>query len=1090
MKIIVSNTSHGAYRGVLGEIAANSDKRCIVLAPDRFTASVERGLISSLGLKSTFGLEVMSFTRLASRLMGKDLLGCLTPEGSVMLIGKVIADCLNAGELTYYNRSALTDGFASELYAALTAIRNSGISSDTLENSAEMFNPAMKAKLKDIAAIYKGYLAALEGRRSDSTTRLEALAEFVDKNPSCTADICFFSTDIYDFSVPELDVLRALAKRAYSLTVGVTSGYDNPNRRIYPDRMLNRLVNLTGDAVEIVRNDEELPEPIATLSTRLFSYASPAKKAENGGKISIRRAADRTDEVTALALDVLEHVQNGGRYKDFEVFAPELSDYAPTVKQVFARYGIPFFIDSKEPLVNQTKTRYLMQAIACVRSGFARREVLEFVKNPLFALRRTSEDSVFVFENYVLKYNVDHSRFLSSFTLCETDRKGQKKKFKYAIGEDKAAVSEYDECEVPEQVRMLLTSELVPLLDAGKGKAPTERFVAAARELLESCEDAWRAHVETLASMSEYYFKCAEQVDKKLSSVLDEVESVLTGETDLAGFEGILKSMFKTIKIALVPTYLDCVFVGSLDSRFMGMGHVYILGATNDKLPSSSEAGAVLTPKDELALQAAGVNLTPDRRQKLLNEMYSVLDLMKKARGRLVLSYPEAAGGGRLRPSTVIAELKELVEQDGEPLCEQFVSFDSPSNVEEDRLAYLLLTKKSCYYEALGARGRMKADDRHIIGAAEVLSEADFGRVAMGELPPERIRLPRGAYPAKSTSVSRLESFFACPYSHFFKYVLSLSPRKDGKPQGTENGTVLHKVLELFFGEIRDGAQIAEEDIRERAYGYFDVAIRENGFQPLLERPETGRLLARLKEEAVAVCAELYKISKRSKFKPLLLEAKIGEGELSCKPLSGDIALKGIVDRVDTYGDYFTVIDYKTYKNPAITPTDLYYGRKLQLYIYMTAVRDSLRLKPAGVFYLPITSNYFSENDDVRYKFRGQTSDDESVLESLDEYYVSNKNECVIPVSMKRGGFNPETHLGALGFDAFGEYATRLAAEGAKQIAEGYIRPSPLEKCDMCDFCDICKFKNGGVRKATKPDVTVFYDEYNAQRRGENDLQQ
>lgn len=82
MKIITSNTSKGAYLGVVGILAKNMDgtSQNIVIAPDRFTASVERGLISALGIESTFGIEVMSFTRLASKLIGSDIKNALRPK--------------------------------------------------------------------------------------------------------------------------------------------------------------------------------------------------------------------------------------------------------------------------------------------------------------------------------------------------------------------------------------------------------------------------------------------------------------------------------------------------------------------------------------------------------------------------------------------------------------------------------------------------------------------------------------------------------------------------------------------------------------------------------------------------------------------------------------------------------------------------------------------------------------------------------------------------------------------------------------------------------------------------------------------------
>ena len=148
MKIITSNTSNGAYLGVVEVLRKNMDgtAKNVVIAPDRFTASVERGLISALGIESTFGLEVMSFTRLANKLIGNDIKKCLTPEGSVMLIGKVISD--RRDKLCYYDKVALKDGFASELYAALTAIRNSGISSEQLIESAKNATASLKMKTK------------------------------------------------------------------------------------------------------------------------------------------------------------------------------------------------------------------------------------------------------------------------------------------------------------------------------------------------------------------------------------------------------------------------------------------------------------------------------------------------------------------------------------------------------------------------------------------------------------------------------------------------------------------------------------------------------------------------------------------------------------------------------------------------------------------------------------------------------------------------------------------------------------------------------------------------------------------------------
>lgn len=1067
MKIVIANTSRATYGGIVKEIKKNLSQADggIVIAPDRFTASVERGLLDSLGVDSSFNLEVMSFTRLANKLIGKDIKKCLTPEGSVMLIGKVIDD--NRDKLSYYGKAAMVDGFANELYAALTAIRNSGVSSTTLRESAQNMPVALRAKSEDIALIYEGYLAALEGKHSDSSTRLYALAQYLADNPSDVADTDFYCTDIYEFSAPELDIIAGLAKSARSLTVGVTSGFDNPNKRIYPDRVIAKLRAACPDSVQTIVVKEELCAPLAAISEQLFSYNVPSSPVENNGKISLRRTRDREDEVLWLALDILKRVREGARYRDFEVYLSDEPDYEQHIKSVFQRYGIPFYIDKKELLSEQTKVRYILSAIACVRSGFRVAEVLDFVKNPLFCAGvEGAQESVFRFENYVMRYNIDYGRFTSAFTLY-----------------DEAAVRKNPdapkECDIPEKVRKALINAVYPL--NLRGKQPIERFVRAVEEFLNGAENAWQSHVEKLSNMSAYYSKCAEQVDSKIKSVLEEIESVLKYDTDIAGFESIFKSMLKTLRIALVPTYLDCVFFGGEDSRFMGRCDVYILGATNGKLPSVSGGGAVITQKDEELLAGFGVNITPNERQKVMTAMYAVCDLMKKPHGRLVISYPETGSGGALRPSTVIAELRGMLSENSKPIEVEYKEFDRPSHLERREAALLFTTDKGCYHQVLrnAVSGRVSGEEmRGYAEAYKFVADGNKIRIESISSEPERIDLPQNSLMRGSTSVSRLEAFYACPYSHYFKYILSLKKRKDGKPEDTENGIILHYVLEKFFKDLRDGIITEADEVPNAAYKYFEDAVRVNGFENLTARAEVIRTFTRLKQESAQVCCDLYEIYHRSQFKPLLLEARIGEGEI--KPMSlnigdGEVRLRGTIDRVDVLDDRFIVIDYKTYKSADLELKEIYYGQKIQLYVYMRAIEDSLGAKPAGVFYLPVFAG-FSNEETSRYKYKGQSPDSFEVMAKIDSIAKDNPKDSTLPYkSDRKGGLSADTHLSVAQFDKLGDYAMKVAAVGAEQISNGYIKPLPYkDKCNKCDFSHICAYKDLYVRKTDRVSMASF----------------
>ncbi len=1076
MKIVASNSARDAYMRVLAEMkkARANGGRIVVIAPDRFTASVERGLLLSLKEEGSFDIEVMSFTRMADRYVGDSIKKCLTPEGSVMLIAQVIDRCLRDKKLVYYDRSASKEGFASELYAALTAIRNSGISTAGLSAAAnEATTVATRRKLSDIVTIYTQYLAALEGRHSDSTTRLEHLAKYIGENPSKFAVTHYFCTDINEFSAPEYEILRQLSLWAGSLTVGIECSYDSPNARIYPHRVIQRLKSLDRDrTVVVVAEDENMSAAVKAVSDRLFSYQPPEKPAENRGFLKIRRANDRGDEALRLALDILSHIRNGGKFSDFEVYVSDISDYENELKSVFARYDIPFFIDKRALLTEQTKVRYLLDAIACVRSGFGTRETLDFVKNPMFEeMPEVGEENAFIFENFVLERGIDKYLFAQYFA-----QKNQKEQFNCQKSDDKPL----DELQIAANaVGRKLFEVLDPLLTVSsddKDKKPrTGDFVNAVRALLTEVEPFAVKHTEKLGALSEYYVKCAEQVDNKLSAVLDEIEDVTDGETDIAGFEGVLKGMLKTLKISLVPTYLDCVFVGDSDSRFMGEGKIYALGATNDKFPKSASGGAVIGVNDEATLKSLGIPIVPDSMEKTYAEMFKILDLIKKAKSGVTISYPESGGASELRRSAVIDELRGILVEDGKPIGIERVDFTRPEALRRSDATSLLSTERGAGYLTVSSFGRAGVDS--VLGTAYCcMSEDQRSRVNPRSVAPERVTMPPSKKLSK-VSVSRLETFFNCPYKYFFKYTLGLKKRKDGNLQGTENGTVLHAVLEYFFRDLQKGDIVDASDIEARIDGYFDRAIKENGFENLLASPVAGRLLSRVKDESLRVCEKLYEISLRSEFKPRFLEQSVNDARVGLRGVTletedGKISLDGYIDRVDVADGQFVIVDYKSFKSADIEFGDVYFGNKLQLYIYMDAIRQNLALRPVGVFYLPIYIKFNSDKGS-RFVYKGHATLDEDVLKRIDSAFPG--TDAIIQ-NPNKGGLKRSKFLTEEEFDLLGDYALKLAAKGAQEISRGFIKPSPLaDSCSRCDFCDICSFRDeANARKMTAVSISSF----------------
>ncbi len=1052
MKIILSNSSRGASTGVFSEIEKKLDegKKCVVITTDRLTATVERALLEKLREDAVFGLRVSSFTRLATVMLGDSVKKCLTPEGSVMLITDVIEKHRN--ELRYYGR-VKPDELASELYAAITALRNSGVSTDRL-TATDLGSPSLNDKARDIAIVYGGYLSALEGRHSDSSTRLEALAEMIENGDPL--DECYYVIDMPEFNYAQLNVLKAIDKRAISLTVGLTSGFDYPNKRIYPDKTVDRLKAISENRVEVVTKFDTLTEAGDVIGKYLFSYTRPSEKVlpsekEVKSKLTVRSALNRKDEVLALALDVVKGVREGKRYRDFEVFVGDLEGYTPIVKSVFLRYGIPFFIDRKEMLYEQTKTRYLLSAVTAVKAKMRVEEVLDFVKNPLFA---ESCEDVFTFENYVLEFGVNYGGFYREFEYGEESYRAK-----------------------AESVRRKLV-ETLSVFESGKRRVSS--FTESSRKLLANVEESWRAHVKKLANLSEYYEKCAEQVDDKLSSVLDEIENVLDGEYDIAGFENLLNGMFRTLKISLVPTFLDCVFIGDASSRFICSGDLHVLGANTGLIPSDSAGGAILTPKDEETFERAGIELYSNQKDKINSELFTITEIMKKTRGKLIVSYADSAPSGNLRPSMLVSQLVAIFSTDEKNYVEiEKVRFDDLYRRYEegniDEITPLFATEKACMNEILS-----HAKDTGSIANLPIFRIA---RVCFLKLE-NKYRLKR-AYAVsaedaklsnppivKDSSVSRLERFFSCPYSYYLQYVLKIQPREEGEIMSNENGSILHAVFENFFRALSKD-EVSEDNIAKIAGGAFDDYVSSiPKLTRLMENPSSKRTLLKLKDEGIKTCRDLYEVYMRSEFVPEYLEAGFGKnGDFN--PIyvnDGQVALSGRIDRVDTCGNDFIVLDYKTFKGISIDARDVYYGKKLQLYVYAEAIAESLGKRPVGVFYLPVYPSYAKDGEN-RYKYRGQVLADVTVMNKIDNITESDYKKSVVPCGAK----NRSQLVDCLvedDFKARREYAVKIAGEGAKLISEGYISPKPYKAtesenvCGNCFYKDVCPYKGKFARVA------------------------
>ncbi len=223
LELFLSTASYRADAMLVDKLSENrkSGGNHIVIVPDRFTLSMERSILKDLGIMGAFDITVTSFRRLGLRLLGKKAEGCMSAEGSVLLLSKVIFD--KKDELKYFVGMHKKPGFASEIYAVLTLVRNSGITVDALKRAIPTLPEITSRKCSDIVLLYEAYLEALAGGKVDGSLLLELLARESPEN-DIIADSDIYICDYFSFTEAQRAVIFSLIKSAKSVNIATCEG--------------------------------------------------------------------------------------------------------------------------------------------------------------------------------------------------------------------------------------------------------------------------------------------------------------------------------------------------------------------------------------------------------------------------------------------------------------------------------------------------------------------------------------------------------------------------------------------------------------------------------------------------------------------------------------------------------------------------------------------------------------------------------------------------------------------------------------------------------------------------------------------------
>lgn len=964
MRILFGTDRTALRQRALTEISQLSlawpDQRVILIVPEQTKVDMERDYLAMSGQSGLMMAEILSFRRLAWRLMsevGLQPRRTIDSVGQGMLIHAILKE--NKSRLHTFGHLADKPGFINQAAAALGDLRRCRVSFDQLsEMAASADDKALHDKMSDFAVLLSGYQKALvDIGMCDAEDDLARLGDILHDLARLPANawpwpqnrlswlrrtqvwISGFA-ELRDFTPQEDQIIEALNQLCSRLTLTLAAD-SLPFDRQAADAGPNCFFIGRKAAWRLLRQYPESRTEKVTLSLTGTAAAVASGISRDGPLISpgdnswlkLIRTESLDDELAWTAGEIRRLVQEDGfRYQDISLAVCDLPVFSSRLKAVFREYGVPLFLDAERPVSGTPLIRFVLSFLdlgihnwplsaimTCLRSGVSALEPAEIdcLENEFLARGINRPDRIF-----------DDSRYSSVELLAFRD------KALLPWREALAHLRQADTCE--EKCRRLhrfLDMQLLPRLKN--------------RSVILTADGELDVAVVQVQSWNELLRVIRQMTDLAGQSIMS-----------LATFRDLLAAGLQTAGASVIPTAIDQVSVGDLQHSILRRPRIlFIIGASADLLPPKLPPEGLLKDQDRQAISGLiGMQMPSSARDQVFTDAFMLYTLLTLPENHLYLS---------AHNDEVSSWFTWL--SNGAP--GRLVTVASRPDWHDPRLNSLrpafsyLINQSSCQLIAekgwLAIGQTLKSAGLPLEAAAEWLRRgALFDQRRNVHISPLLIQQLFGDHPVMS--VSQLEKYAACPYSHLATYLLALKERELWEPEAVETGTLLHGVIEMALTDLCAdlngtdpsdpcGWQAAidcwlEAGIENRIDGWLRAAVEREGLQVFFDKGISASSGRRVSRQASSSLTAILRQYRHSDFKPAYLEWTFGpteKNQLSLLLGNGQImSLRGKIDRVDIreagQDRHFRVIDYKS-GDKKVEYDAICHGLALQLPVYLEA---------------------------------------------------------------------------------------------------------------------------------------------------------
>ncbi|WP_409291766.1 helicase-exonuclease AddAB subunit AddB [Peribacillus sp. SCS-37] len=1093
----------------------------IYIVPEQMTFQSEYKLINTPGLGGMIRAQVYSFTRLAWRVLQET--GGLTRThlnsvGITMLIQKILEE--KKDSLRIFQRSSDKPGFITHMEEILTEFKRYLVSPEQmkeLQPDRQTGGAALSDKLHDLQLVYETFEQELQGKYIDSEDYFKLLAEKLEDS-SYLRNAEIYMDGFYSLTPQELQVIEGLMKVCPKLTISLTVDEADPYGGEDPFHLFRQTQStyrtLYGMAMKqgLSIDEQILKDPHrfkdASLRHLEANFASrPPQPFGDDAVISVHEAVSRRAEVEGAARKITELAREKGfRWKEIAVLMRNSAAYQDLVQTVFTDYEIPIFIDAKRSMLNHPVIELIRSALETIAANWRYEPVFRAVKTELLfpvegsqAVMRQRAD---ILENYVLSRGIKGRGWTTKDPWTFRRIRGLEL-------EDRGQTDDERETEaLLNELKEMITSPILRLSRRLKRAEDGRDYCEALYLLLEELRipeklEKFKFAAEEMGDLARA--REHEQAWNAVMELLDQFVDMLGDEpVTLKKFIRLLEAGMETMKFSLIPPAIDQVLVSNVDiSRLSDIKAVFAIGLNEGVLPAKITEEGVFSDNDREFMLASGMEIAPGTRTRLLDEEFTAYKLFTTPSEGLYLSYPLADEEGKsLIPSPYIKRIKELF-----PHAVEEAWVNDPSEASPDAqlgfvvnhhtaLSYLasqLQLKKRKYsihplwwdvYNSFLEHPDWKRD------AGMVLSSL-FYKNATKKL---ESSTSRQIYGDKiQASVSRMELFNSCAFSHFAAHGLKLEERKIFRLDAPDIGEMFHAALKMIADYLSERniswASLTRDTCMELAAQAVTKLAPRLQNQILLSTNRHNYIARKLQQIIGRASLVLSEHARASGFNPVGLELGFGKnGELP--PLSFTLKngvkmeLAGRIDRVDSAegaeGIYLRVLDYKS-SSKELNLSEVYYGLALQMLTYLDIIVTHSRsligkeAMPAGVLYFHVhnpmvKTNGMLSKDQIEeeifksFKMKGLLLGEKGVLEMMDSTLAEGSSQIIQAGFKKDGTLHPSSRVASSQeFANLGKHVRGLYQEAGDRIVDGEVEIAPYKlkddvPCTFCPYKTVCQF--------------------------------